>query len=346
MTANSVWGDADTRFFHELTPGRVLDYVERSTGRRCTGRAMALNSMENRVYELEIELDEDKPRNAPERFLIAKFYRPGRWSRAQILEEHQYLLELGEQEIPAVAPERFVDGETVHKMQEADIYYSVFPRIGGRSPDELSESQLAQVGRLLARVHLVGAARPALHRMQLSPETYGIQNLRHMIDQKLIPAEIQSAYTQTVEAICQLASPWFAAAKTQRLHGDCHLGNLLVGREGLFFVDFDDMVVGPPVQDIWLLIPGRDDYAKRQLATLLVGYESMRPFDDTSLRLIEPLRALRFVHFSAWIGRRWQDPAFPRAFPHFGTSGYWQEQLQDLREQLGLIQETAAGAYY
>ena len=133
--------------------------------------------------------------------------------------------------------------------------------------------------------------------------------------------------------------PWFAQAESQRIHGDCHLGNLLSGRDGLFFVDFDDMVRGPCVQDVWLLIPGRDDYAKRQLEIMLDAYETMRPFNRTHLRLIEPLRALRFVHFSAWIGRRWQDPAFPRAFPHFGTDRYWQEQLADLRDQLTVISD-------
>jgi Ser/Thr protein kinase RdoA (MazF antagonist) len=338
----SAWGDDTTRYFHDLTPERILDAVESATGRRCTGRAMALNSMENRVYEIEIELDEADderlPRTAAERFLIAKFYRPGRWNEAQILEEHRFLADLAEAEIPVVAPLALQSGGTLHRLGDADIHFGVFPKIGGRSPDELGDAQLAQVGRLLARLHGVGAARPARERIMLSPETYGIANLRHLVDSGTLPADIRPAYQQVVETICSLTAPWFDdAGAPRRIHGDCHLGNLLSGRESLFFVDFDDMVRGPAVQDLWLLVPGRDAEACRQLELMLEGYETMRPFDRSTLRLIEPLRALRFVHFSAWIGRRWQDPAFPRAFPQFGTPRYWQEQLADLRDQLDVI---------
>jgi Ser/Thr protein kinase RdoA (MazF antagonist) len=334
----SVWGDKTTSFFYELTPGRILDAVEASTGLRCTGRAMALNSMENRVYEIELELDE-KPKNPSDRFVIAKFYRPGRWTREQIQEEHDFLSELQEDEIPVVAPKRLTDGATLHVMKEAPIWYAVFPKIGGRSPDELSDEQAAQVGRLLARLHNVGATKKAEHRLTLSPETYGLQNLKHLVDQNILPPDVKAAYVATVETICRITAPWFADTTAIRIHGDCHFGNLLSGRDSLFFVDFDDMVSGPPVQDIWLLTPGRDDYATRLREILLDAYETMRPFDRRTLRLVEPLRALRFVHFSAWIGRRWQDPAFPRAFPHFGTAKYWQDQLVDLKEQLALIME-------
>jgi len=338
LSTTSVWGDADTRFFYELTPERILGAVEASTGRRCTGRTLALNSMENRVYDLEIELGDDQaPRNAPERFLIAKFYRPGRWSQAQILEEHAFLADLQRNEIPVVAPLPFCDGQTLHKLKDADLWYAVFPKIAGRSPDELNDAQLAQAGRLLARIHNVGASKPAEHRLVLSPDTYGRANLRHLIAAKILPNSLAQAYSSVVERICTLSEPWFKATPQHRLHGDCHLGNLL-GREQLFFVDFDDMVTGPAVQDVWLLIPGRDAYAQRQLQVMLEAYETMRPFDRNSLRLIEPLRALRFIHFSAWIGRRWQDPAFPRAFPHFGMPRYWDEQLHDLKEQLFIIE--------
>ncbi len=338
MSMKSVWGDKTTSFFYELTPERILDAVEQSTGLRCTGRAMALNSMENRVYEIEIETAE-KPRNPSDRFVIAKFYRPGRWSKEQIQDEHDFLAELAEREIPVVAPRLLNDGTTLHAMKEAPIFFAVFPKTSGRSPDELNDEQLAQVGRLLARLHNVGATRKAEHRMVLSPETYGTQNLKHLVDAGILPPDVRDAYVQTVETICRVTAPWFAETNTLRIHGDCHFGNLLAGRENLFFVDFDDMVMGPAAQDVWLLIPGRDDYAKRQLDVMLDAYETMRPFDRRTLRLIEPLRALRFVHFSTWIGRRWQDPAFPRAFPHFGTAKYWGDQLMDLREQLALILE-------
>jgi Ser/Thr protein kinase RdoA (MazF antagonist) len=194
-------------------------------------------------------------------------------------------------------------------------------------------------------MHNVGASRPAPHRIALTPETYGLANLRYLVGSNALPPELRTSYVATVESICSLTAPWFADAGQQRIHGDCHLGNLLSGRDGLFFVDFDDMVRGPAVQDLWLLVPGRDEEAQRQLQVMIAAYEMMRPFDRRSLRLIEALRALRFVHFSAWIARRWQDPAFPRAFPHFGSARYWGEQLADLREQLGLLQD-AAGAYY
>ena len=338
MTQSSVWGDTHTRFFYDLTPERILDAVEASTGQYCTGRAFALNSMENRVYEVEIEVD-PPPRNPSERFLIAKFYRPGRWNEAQIREEHSFLNDLGELEIPVIAPKTFADGDTLHKLKDADLWYAVFPKCGGRSPDELHDEQLAQVGRLLARIHNVGAVKKANSRLALTPDTYGLANLQHLITAKILPDPIRERYTQAVEEICSLSAPWFKETAVHRIHGDCHMGNLLLGREQFFFVDFDDMVTGPAVQDLWLLIPGRDSRAKAQLSVLIEAYESLRSFDHRSLRLIEPLRALRFIHFSAWIGRRWQDPAFPRAFPHFGTPRYWDEQLQDLEEQLMLIRQ-------
>ncbi len=338
----SAWGDQATQFFHELTPERILDAVERSTGLRCTGRALALNSMENRVYEIEIDLGDDEgPRASrsarPDRYVIAKFYRPGRWSEAQILEEHQFLHDLAEVEIPVVTPRPFLDGKTLHKLADAPIWYAIFPKIGGRSPDELGPEQLAQVGRLLARLHNVGATREAPHRVALDPVTYGVENLRYLLDLRLVPANHADAYKKVVEALIDRMTPLFAGIPTQRVHGDCHLGNLLTGRDGMFFVDFDDMVRGPVVQDIWLLIPGRDEEAQEQIRGMLEAYETWRPFDRRQLALIEPLRALRFVHFNAWIGRRWQDPAFPRAFPHYGTDRYWGEQIEDLREQLELI---------
>lgn len=334
-----AWGNKDTEFFYALTPERILDAVEASTGLRCTGRTMALNSMENRVYEIEIEMDE-RPVNPADAFIIAKFYRPGRWSLEQIQAEHTFLANLVEVEIPAVAATPFVDGKTIHKLDDAGIYYTVFPKIRGRSPYELTDQDLQIVGRLLARMHNAGAAGNADCRIKLEPNTYGLGSLTYLLEAKAIPMELESAYKTMVESICQISEPWFAQASYQRIHGDCHLGNLLHGGQGFFWVDFDDMVRGPCVQDLWLLIPGRDEYAKAQWRTLLAAYETMRPFNHAEMKLVEPLRALRFVHFSAWIHKRFKDPAFQRAFSHFGTMQYWQEQLQDLREQLALIQES------
>ncbi|MCB9641670.1 MAG: serine/threonine protein kinase [Myxococcales bacterium] len=340
--SSSAWGDVETQYFYSLTPDRILDAVEAS-GLQCTGRCLQLNSMENRVYEIEIVLDDDAVVASPsDRFRVVKFYRPGRWSKEQILDEHQFLLDLQENDIPVAAPERFPDGETLHCLGDLSIYYCVFPKFGGRNPDELSVDQLEQLGRLLARMHNVGAIRPAPHRIQINPTTYGIDNLRYILDEKLLPTEQEKPYRELVEKICETTAPWFAEATYQRVHGDAHMGNLLWHPDrGPRLVDFDDMVMGPPVQDIWLATPGRDVWSIQEREILLEGYEQMRDFERKSLRLIEPLRALRFVHFHAWIGKRWTDQAFPRAFPHYGSSNYWAEAVSDLREQLRLIEEEA-----
>ncbi len=333
-----AWGSAETKFFFELTPERILDAVEAS-GYRCTGRCLTLNSMENRVYEVELELDEGQTVSTPsEKFRVVKFYRPGRWSETQILEEHEFLNDLKSSEIPAVAPLPFKDGKTLHKMSDLDIWYTVFPKVGGRSPDELQPDQLEQIGRLLARMHNVGATKDAPHRITLNPASYGLENLNFLLTSNSLPVDIRDRYKQLVEDICRIVEPWFAKTKIQRIHGDCHPGNLLWGTAGAFFVDFDDMVRGPCVQDLWLLVPGRDETSIRQMNQMISGYEQMREFDWDSLKLVEPLRALRFIHFSAWIAKRWNDPAFTRTFTQFGTSRYWHEQVSDLQEELELIQ--------
>lgn len=332
-----------TQFFYELSLEKVMQAVE-SDGLRCTGRCLALNSMENRVYEVEIEVaDKTTLRSPSERFRIAKFYRPGRWSREQILEEHAFLSDLIDDEIPVVAPVRFNDGETLHQLPNSNIFYALFAKSGGRAPEEFTTEQLQRLGRLLARLHNVGASKPAPHRLHLTPQTYGLDNLRYLLEAGHIPVEIRDRYKAVVENICTTIQPWFAEAKMQRIHGDCHNGNILWRSEGPFLVDFDDMVIGPCVQDLWLVLPGRpqhDAEVREQLEILLEAYETMRPFDRKTLRLIEPLRALRFVHFSAWIARRWQDPAFPRAFPQFADKDYWQKQLFDLEEQWRFIEST------
>ena len=326
-----------TRFFYELTPERILDAVER-LGLRCTGRCMALNSMENRVYDVEVEVAE--PVETPsDRFRIVKFYRPGRWTREQILEEHRFLLDLVEHEVPAVAPLELPGAETLATIEDIGIHYAVFPRVGGRMPDELDDDQLLQMGRLLARLHNVGATRDAPTRLRLDPATYGRANLAFLLEEGLLPDSGRERYRMLVERICDVSEPWFSETRYQRIHGDCHLGNVLHGRTGFFLIDFDDMVRGPCVQDLWLIVPGNDPASRAKLETLLEGYEQMRDFDRRTLRLIEALRALRVVHFSAWIGRRWEDPAFKRVFPDFGTERYWFEEIANLQEQSARIEE-------
>ncbi len=341
MTNTKYLGEqsSDTKLFFELTPDRILTAVE-EFGFRCPGRVTQLNSMENRVYEVEVELpDGYEPKSPSERFKIVKFYRPGRWSKQQILEEHEFLADLKRQEIPVVSPLADASGETLRKLPNVDIFVALFPKQGGRCPDELSDEQAERIGRLLARVHNIGASKKAEHRLKLTPAVYGIQNLEFLIGAKLIPQEIVAQYKSTVERLCALTEPLYSGVPLNRVHGDCHFGNILWGSEGPFLVDFDDMVQGPAVQDLWLILPGRDNDARRKMDLLLAGYEQIRDFDRGTLQLVEPLRALRFIHFSAWIGRRWNDPAFQRVFSHYGTPGYWREQLADLQDQLTVIQE-------
>ena len=336
--SGGAWGDS-TQFFFEITPERVLEAVE-SGGFQCTGRCMQLNSFENRVYDVELEL-EDGPMQAPLNRRIVKFYRPGRWTREQILEEHEFLRDLRAAEIPAIAPIEFPDGETLKLTPSGGIWYALFPKVGGRAPDELTDDQLRRIGMLLARIHNVGAGKKARQRIELNPATYGLQNLEYLLA-KWIPLEFRGKYEATVREICSIVEPWFKdlpEKSIHRVHGDCHLGNLLWNQEGPFFLDFDDMVRAPAAQDIWLLTPGRDSDTKRQREIMLEGYEDFRALDRSTLRLIEPLRALRFVHYTAWIARRWEDPAFPAAFPEFGSHHYWADETQDLLEQLRLIRE-------
>ena len=323
-------------FFFSLTPDVVLRSVEES-GLVCSGRCMALNSYENRVYDVEIENDEGRSERR-----IAKFYRPGRWTREQILEEHGFIADLVEDEIPAVAPLPFADGSTLRQTAEG-IFYTIFPRVGGRAPEELTREQLVRLGRLLGRMHAVGASRPAPQRIALTPETYGIRNLEFLLAGGWLPPEIRARYEKAARSLCAWLEPHFASLRLHRLHGDCHLGNLLWNDRGPFFLDFDDMVNGPAVQDLWLILPGRptqDPEARAQLEDLLEGYEEFRAFDRAQIRLIEGLRGLRFVHYAAWVARRWKDPAFPAAFPQFNTPRYWEEQLRDLEKQVEILTES------
>lgn len=348
--AKSAWGDERTQFFFELTPDRVIGAVEAS-GLRCTGRCSALNSFENRVYEVELERDLERVEDDPTSHLLAyrrvvKFYRPGRWSREQILEEHRFLADLRDAEVPAIAPIPFADGETLHEAPQSGIWYALFPKIGGRAPDEFSsdpspdgsENKLIRIGRLLGRMHNVGATRKAEHRLSIGPDTYGRANLSSLVSGNWIPLEFKSRYVAAAEKIFAHADRLFSGVESHRIHGDCHAGNLLWNQEGPFFLDFDDMLIGPSVQDIWLLVPGRDEASRTQREILLKGYSEMRRFDRAELRLVESLRALRFIHYTAWIARRWDDPAFPLAFPEFNTHRYWADETTDLETQLALIE--------
>lgn len=327
-----------TKSFFELTPERVLSAVERM-GTRCTGRVLALNSMENRVYEVELDIDLEPHAGKWDAFRVVKFYRPGRWTREQIAEEHEFLLDAQAAELPVVAPLKFPNGETVSTVDDAPIFYSVFPKVGGRIRDELSDPELAQIGRLIGRLHGVGASRRFAHRLSLTSQSYGFENLLYLEQQKLVPPSVESHFLRVAERIFKATEPWFNDVPLQRIHGDCHLGNILWLGAQCFVVDFDDSLMGPCVQDLWLLTPGRDEDSLRRQERLMEGYETMRPFDRGWLRLREPLRALRMVHFTTWIAKRYEDPAFKRVFVDYGSERYWREQLvalQEVGESLGI----------
>jgi len=333
-------------FFFNLTPEPILAAVEQ-IGIRSTGRVSAMNSLENRVYDVELE---DNPSlrvhdgtgrtgvtTVPaDSHVVGKFYRPGRWSKETILEEHEFLADLAAAEVPVVCPLKLQNGSTVGTA-EGEILFSVFPKARGRAPQELNDDQLTQLGRFIGRLHNVGATKAAPHRIHLTPEKYGVESLKFLIDNNWLPMELVSRYRAVTEEIIQTISPLFKDLKVHRLHGDCHMGNLLENKEGFFIIDFDDMLVGPAVQDIWLLTPGRDEEALRQRTIFLQGYTEMREFDRDQLQLVEPLRALRIVNYSAWVARRWKDPAFPRTFTEFNTHRYWDSEIRDLQIQLDFI---------
>ena len=341
--SKSNWGSGETKYFFELSPDKVLDAVE-SIGVRATGRLFQLNSMENRVYEVEIETSESTSKSKWDSRKIIKFYRPGRWSLEQIKDEHTYLNDLRNEEIPVANPEKFEDGSTVKKLRDLDIYCSVFPRIGGRSPDELNFESYETIGRILARMHNVGEKQPAKSRLTLDSTSFGSENLKFIIDNGLLPTELRHEYVKTFEKILELSEPHLKKLAYQRIHGDAHLGNLLSVDESFFFVDFDDMLMGPTVQDLWLIIPGIDAESRQFREALLEGYTSLRNFNRSDLKLTETLRAMRLVHFSAWIGKRFDDPYFKKTFSDYGSWGYWNSQLADLTDQLKLVKDSLQGS--
>jgi len=312
-------------FFFQLTPDIIMKAVEES-GYRPTGHCLALNSYENRVFDLKLEDDSH---------IVSKFYRPGRWSREQIQEEHEFLFELMGDEIPVCAPIHFPDGRTIHEIE--GIYYAIWPRTGGRAADELSDAHLQTLGRMLARIHNMGASKKARHRIRLTGSSYGLEPLAFLEDNGFLPEHCRSRYAAAAREVAGIFETLSSDVPFHRIHGDCHRGNLLYGREGWFFLDFDDFLSGPAVQDVWMLVPARDTEGLRQRNIFLDAYREFRDFELSWLRLIEPLRAMRYIWYAGWIAKRWEDPAFPAIFPHFGTAEYWLDETNDLEEQLSLI---------
>jgi Ser/Thr protein kinase RdoA (MazF antagonist) len=325
--------NANDHPYSALTPDCVLDALD-SVGIRGDGRMLALGSYENRVYQ--VFRDDDPP-------VVAKFYRPARWTDAQILEEHAFVAELAESEIPAVAPINIAE-RTLHEF--ASFRFAVFPRRGGRAPELEQPTTLAHLGRYIGRMHTVGARREFAHRPALTVASFGDESREFLLERGFIPEELRPAWTSVVDQALlgvRRAYETYRAAAI-RLHGDCHGGNVLWTDDGPHFVDFDDARSGPAVQDLWMLLSGERAAMEAQLAIVLEGYETLRDFDRRELALVEPLRTLRLVHYSAWLARRWQDPAFPAAFPWFNTQRYWQDRILELREQIALMEEPPLSA--
>jgi Ser/Thr protein kinase RdoA (MazF antagonist) len=322
--------DNPSQPFYQLTPDTVIDAVE-SMGYLSDGRILALNSYENRVYQVGIEDSEP---------LIAKFYRPLRWSDEQILEEHQFCFELVEQELPVVAPLTNAAGESLFHFN--DYRFSLFPRRGGRAPELDDPDHLYQLGHTLGRIHLVGAVRPFEHRPALDIQTYGRDSVA-LISEGFIPSSLREAYTSLCADLLDGIEACFAAAgevKLIRAHGDCHGGNILWRDDMPNFVDFDDARMAPAIQDLWMLLTGDDRVQQQlQLAEVIAGYNEFADFDPRELHLVEALRTLRMMHYSAWLARRWEDPAFPHNFTWFNTERYWGEHILQLREQLSALQQ-------
>ncbi len=316
--------------FHNLGPDQVLGIVEDALQVPLTNLFRPLNSYINRVYELQQEDGTG---------LIVKFYRPHRWSAAALREEHAFLQELAEEEVPVIAPLRLADGSTLGSRR--DVRFAVFPKRGGRSLDEFDDEQWLQLGRLLGRVHAVGARSPANARLLMSPTTSTRDQLRYLLDSPVVPPEVQEPLRQAVEAIISEIEPYFSSLTPIRIHGDCHFANVIHRPgESFFLIDFDDMVMGPPVQDIWMLLPGTPEEAVVEIDLLLEGYETFRPFDRRSLRLIEPLRAMRFIHYMAWCAHQVAADGMTRVIDDFGTDAYWRKEIADLHDQLERIRDS------
>ncbi|MGF6379872.1 Ser/Thr protein kinase RdoA (MazF antagonist) [Paraburkholderia atlantica] len=319
--------------FARLTPETVLDAIDgvlATSGVRTDGRLLPLNSYENRVYQVGVE---DGPP------VVAKFYRPERWSDAAILEEHAFVAELAAREIPAV-PARVLDGRTLHSFD--GFRFSVFERRGGRAPDLDRRDTLEWLGRFIGRIHAIGQTQGYAERPALNIDTFGYEPRDFLLAHRFVPDDLRTAWETVVNLALEGVARAFERAgeiRTLRLHGDCHPSNVLWTDAGPHFVDFDDSRMGPAIQDLWLLLPGERAEASRALAELLAGYEDFCEFEPRELYLIEALRTLRLIHYQAWLARRWNDPAFPAAFPWFNTQRYWEDRILEMREQIGAMQE-------
>ncbi len=316
--------------YKNLSPEVILNAVE-SSGLRCDGRLLALNSFENRVYQVGLNDEES---------VVAKFYRKDRWSKEAILEEHHFSQQLEELEIPVVAPMTNQTGHTL--LTWNGFLFALYPKRGGRAPDLENLDHLHRLGLALGRIHALGATRPFVSRPTLDVESFGTKPYHFLIASNFIPVDIRATYCSLVEdLIVQIKRSFDLAGhpKKLRLHGDCHAGNILWNLNGPLFIDFDDACMGPAIQDLWMCLAGSREEQSVQLSSLLTGYQKFHDFNFRETHLIEALRTLRMIHYAAWIARRWDDPAFPRAFPWFNAPRYWDNHILSLREQAALMNE-------
>ena len=312
--------------FDALTPDAVINSVEHVLGLQCTNVCRPLNSYINRVYEIGLA---DASAGG---YVVAKFYRPGRWSRDALQDEVDFLMELNEAEVPVVPPMRGRDGSLLHEL--SGTHFAVFPKKGGRPLDEPDADEWMHLGRLIARLHAVGARHPPRDRIRLHPQHSTAAHLRYTLDSGTVAPQYRSAYEDTVVSLIEQIAPLFEGVEALRLHADCHRGNILHRPgEGYHILDFDDMAVGPAVQDLWLILPDRLSRARAEMELLLEGYETFLAFPRETLRLIEPLRAMRFIHYTAWCARQKADGGFARLAPEWGKQEFWRQEIADLDAQ-------------
>lgn len=322
--------DEEQQAYRELSPDAILDAVERE-GMRCSGHLFALNSYENRVYQVGLEGGT---------YCVVKFYRPRRWSDGAILEEHAFVDELVAHDIHAVAALRNAREESLHR--HGLFRYAIYPRHGGRPVEPDNTEHLKRLGRLIGRIHAVGAVSAFAERPRLEIESFGVASYEYLLDHGFIPSHVEHAYRTLAEDLITGIEGCYERAGNFawiRVHGDCHPGNILLDEDGPWLLDFDDARTAPAVQDLWMFLSGDRAYRTARLADLLAGYTEFYDFNPRELHLIEALRTLRIMHYAAWIAKRWTDPAFPRAFPWFGSSRFWEEHILTLREQAAALSE-------
>jgi Ser/Thr protein kinase RdoA (MazF antagonist) len=315
--------------FSALTPETIIDLGEKELNVPMTALCRSYNSYINRVYELARKDGSG---------VVAKFYRPGRWSKEALQDEHDFLIELASADIPVIAPLKLRDDKTLGEFE--GIHFAIFPKKGGRNTDEFLEEEWLEIGRLIGRVHAVGEKRSPRDRVTLTPGLSTKEHIEFIAKGAFIPKDLTAKFRDTASALIELISPLFKNKPLIRIHGDCHFANIIYRPgESFYLIDFDDMAVGTPVQDVWMLLPGYVKNSRHELALFIEGYETFRDFNRSDLILIEPLRAMRYIHFAAWCARQVADGGFTNLAPGWGTKTYWQTEISDLEKQIELIRK-------